>query len=56
MCLDEILNTPKLTEDHKTCLEKYSSLSHLSLNLVGLKSLENFPHLETLKCVRKKNL
>lgn len=40
-----------MTEDHKTALEKYSSLIRLSLNKVGLTSLENFPLLNKLRIV-----
>jgi len=39
--------------DHKMTLEKYSSLYHLSLNNIGLKSLSNFPKLKELEIVSK---
>ena len=52
LILDKILNTKKLSEDHKNTLEKYTSLIHLTLNSVGLQSLENFPHLEEAQIVR----
>ena len=42
-----------MTEDHKNTLEKYTSLIHLTLNLVGLESLENFPKLEEAQIVSK---
>ena len=51
--LDEILKTDKITEDQKQSLEKYTSLVLLTINDVGLSSLENFPHLNELKIVRK---
>ena len=54
MILDELLKTDKLTEDHKSTLEKYSSLIHLTLNKVGLTSLENFPNLKRAQIVSKK--
>lgn len=43
----------KLTEDIQNILEKYSQLIHLSLNNIGLISLENFPKLKELQIVRK---
>ena len=52
LILDKIFNTKKLSEDHKNTLEKYTSLIHLTLNSVGLQSLENFPHLEEAQIVR----
>jgi hypothetical protein len=42
----------KFTPDHKAALEKYTSLIHLSMNGVGLNSLENFPQLKELQIVR----
>ena len=39
--------------DHKMTLEKYFSLYHLSLNNIGLKSLNNFPKLKELEIVSK---
>ena len=55
LILDKIFKTEKLSEDHKNTLEKYTSLIHLTLNSVGLKSLENFPHLEKAQIVRISN-
>ena len=52
LILDKIFATTKLSEDHKNTLEKYTSLIHLTLNSVGLQSLENFPHLEEAQIVR----
>jgi hypothetical protein len=43
-----------LTEDHKKTLEKYTSLIHLTLNFVGLTSLENFPSLKEAQIVSTK--
>ena len=51
MALDGLLKADKLTEDHKTSLEKYSSLFRLTLNKIGLTSLENFPQLKELQVV-----
>ena len=53
LLLDEIFTADKLTEDHKNTLEKYTSLIHLTLNSIGLTSLENFPKLENLQIVSK---
>ena len=53
LILDKIFTLNKLTEDHKNTLEKYTSLIHLTLNLVGLESLENFPKLEEAQIVSK---
>ena len=36
------------TEEEKSVLEKYTSLIHLSLNGLSLKSLENFPYIKNL--------
>ena len=45
----------KFTEEQKTTLEKYSSLIHLTLNLIGLTSLENFPHLDNVQIIELNN-
>lgn len=50
-----MLKTDKLTEEEKETLEKYTSLIHLTMNDVGLTSLENFPELQNLNIVRKNN-
>lgn len=42
-------NIRKLTLDQKESLEQYVEIKHLSLNGVGLSSLENFPKLPKLK-------
>ena len=49
-----MLKTNKLKEKEKELLEKYTSLIHLTMNNVGLTTLENFPELKNLKIVRKK--
>ena len=48
-----MLNTEKISEEEKELLEKYTSLIHLTMNNVGLTTLENFPELKNLKIVRK---
>ena len=50
-CVDKIFTAEKLTEDHKKTLEKYTSLIHLTLNQIGLTSLENFPNLKNTQIV-----
>ena len=42
-----------MTEEQQNTLENYSSLYHLSLNKIGLVSLENFPKLKELQIVFK---
>ena len=51
MILYIIFTIDKLTEEHKTTLEKYKSLIHFSLNKIGLTSLENFPKLDDAEIV-----
>lgn len=51
LILDKLFKVDKFTEEHKTTLEKYSSLIHLTLNDVGLQSLENFPQLKEAQIV-----
>ena len=51
LILDKIFTAEKLTEDHKKTLEKYTSLIHLTLNQIGLTSLENFPFLKNTQIV-----
>ena len=52
LILDTVFKFDKFTEEHKTVLEKYKALIHLSLNGVGLTSLQNFPLLKELQIVR----
>lgn len=52
MILDGIFKTDRLTEEHKQVLEKYSSLIHITMNDIGLTSLENFPQLKQVQIVR----
>ena len=42
----------KFTKDHKKALESYTSLIHLTLNSIGLTSLDNFPNLKAAQIVR----
>lgn len=49
LILDKLIETETLSEDHKSTLELYKSLIHLTLNKVGLKSLKNFPKLKNLQ-------
>ena len=43
------------SEEEKKALEKYVNLIHLSLNNIGLKSLENLPHIKNLYCLSLNN-
>ena len=49
LILDTVFKFEKFTEDHKAALEKYTSLIHLSMNGIGLTSLQNFPLLKELQ-------
>jgi len=51
--LDNLITTEELNKDHQSVIEKYSSLFRLSLNNIGLSSLQNFPKLKELEIVRK---
>ena len=51
LILDTVFKFEKFTEDHKAVLEKYTSLIHLSMNGIGLTSLQNFPLLKELQIV-----
>jgi len=54
LVLDELFNNiAEFTDDHKKTLELYDNLLHLSLNGLGLKTLKNFPKIETLEVVRE---
>ncbi len=55
LILDKLFNLDKFTEEHKTTLEKYITLIHLTLNHVGLSSLENFPELKEAQIVSNKH-
>ena len=52
LILDQLFTIEKFTEDHKKTLENYSALIHLTLNNVGLTSLDNFPNLKKAQIVR----
>ena len=51
LILDELLTIEKLTEKDKIFLERFKSLAFLSLNLLGLNSLDNLPNIPTLEIV-----
>ena len=51
LILDNIINADKLSEEHQKTIEIYSSLYHLSLNNIGLISLDNFPKIKDLQIV-----
>ena len=52
LILDQLFTIEKFTEDHKKTLENYASLIHLTLNNVGLTTLDNFPNLKKAQIVR----
>lgn len=55
LILDDLFeNIENFTEDHKKTLELYDSLEYLSLNGMGLKTLQNFPELPNLQKVLDK--
>lgn len=51
LLLDDLftIENGTFTNEHKTTLEKYINLQHLSCQSIGLKSLKNMPHLPNLK-------
>jgi len=49
LILDTVFKFDKFTEEHRDVLQKYTALIHLSLNGVGLTSLQNFPLLTELQ-------
>ena len=51
LLLDELftMENGTFTNEHKTTLEKYINLQHLSCQNIGLKSLKNMPRLPNLK-------
>lgn len=51
LLLDEIASIDKLTEKDKLFLERFKSLSFLSMNLLNLTSLANMPNIGTLAYV-----
>ena len=53
LILDDLLKIEEFSKEHQLVLEKYTSLYHLSLDNIGLKSLKNFPKLKELQIVRK---
>lgn len=55
MILDDICVSEKLSEEEKQFLEKFKKLKRLTLNDIGLKSLDNFPELKELVIVSYSN-
>ena len=51
LVLDEIVKIDKLAVEDKQFLERFKSLTFLSMNFLGLTSLENMPNIPTLKTV-----
>ena len=53
LILDKLLTTNEFNLEQKLVFEKYNTLYRLSLNNIGLISLQNFPKLKELQIVRK---
>ena len=51
LSLDEIASVDKISEEDKKFLERFKSLTSLSMNFLGLTSVENMPIIPTLKYV-----
>ena len=47
--IDGLITTAKLTNEDKNYLERFTSLTQISANGIGLASLENFPEIAGLK-------
>eukprot|EP00830_Metopus_es_P015735 TRINITY_DN4627_c0_g1_i1.p2 TRINITY_DN4627_c0_g1~~TRINITY_DN4627_c0_g1_i1.p2 ORF type:complete len:252 (+),score=69.58 TRINITY_DN4627_c0_g1_i1:39-794(+) len=50
--IDELITTEKLSEVDKKFLERFTTLSGLSMNKIGLTSLENLPALPELNSIQ----
>ena len=48
LILDEFINTNQIAESDKVYLERFIGLSILSMNYLGLTSVENFPEIPFL--------
>ena len=53
LILDSLFIIDRFTDEHKFALQKYTILLHLTMNNIGLTSLENFPELKELQIVSK---
>ena len=53
--LDELAEIDKFSNEDKKFIERFRTLTHLSLNGLGLNSLENFPSIQTLMFVHLHN-
>lgn len=51
LILDGLIKINELTQKDKAFLEKFAILGSLSMNLMGLTSLNNFPNIPTLNYV-----
>lgn len=51
LILDELLKINEFTQEDKEFLEKFKILGSLSMSLMGLTSLNNFPNIPTLNYV-----
>ena len=56
LILDELWESKgSFTEEEKSVLEKYTGLIHLSINKIGLKSLNNLPNIKNLDILSLNN-
>lgn len=53
LILDKLAVIPKLSEKDKKFLEKFRKLNHLSMNIMGLVTLQNFPNIPMITTVSK---
>lgn len=51
LILDELVTIDKISESDKKFLERFSNLTYLSFNLLGLTSVQNLPSIKSLQIV-----
>ena len=51
LILDKLSEIKSLSEEDKEFLERFKSLTKLSMNLLGLNSFDNFPNIPTIQTV-----
>ena len=52
LTLDELATIPNISDSDKKYLERFKSLSTLSMNYLGLTSVSNLPQISTITIVR----
>jgi hypothetical protein len=53
LILDGLMSIDKISTDDKSFLERFTQLEFLSMNFLGLKTIENLPAIATLKKVSR---